>query len=253
MIKQLLNYLKRGKENKFKDFLNQLKQIYKYAPIDFGGGCSYEKALTLAFLIKEYNLMHSADIGVYRGRSLFPQSLSHKLNTNGIAFAIDPYDSIAAIQVDRLDIKNELTKFAKTTDFNQIYNDVLSLINNFNLEPNTKFIRQKSHEASEFFVKNNIKLGLVHIDGNHDTKYVMQDVYDYLPLLDDTGFIVLDDITWESVRPAYDYLSEHLTYLGECVNASNDFAIYTNINKSKVKQISDSKVLVEEIINFNKN
>jgi hypothetical protein len=253
MIKKLWNYILCSKQNEYGDFLNKLNQIYKYAPVDFGGGCSYEKALTLAFLIKKYNLKHTADIGVYRGRSLFPQSLSHKLNTTGIAYAIDPYDCSAAIQVDRLDIKDKLEEFAKQTNFGQIYEEVKKLVHEFELNNNTKFIRNKSHDASTYFKEKNIKLGLVHIDGNHDTNFVMQDVYDYVPLLEDNGFIVLDDITWESVRPAYEYLNKHLIHIGEFVNPMNDYAVFTNMNSSNFALISEAKKLLYKIINYENN
>jgi predicted O-methyltransferase YrrM len=253
MIQKLWHYILGSQKNDFSDFISQLNEIYKHAPVDFGGGCSYEKALTLAFLIKNYNLKNSADIGVYRGRSLFPQSLSHKINTNGIAYAIDPYDSIAAIQVDRQDIQDKLIEFVQQTNFNIIYEEIKNIVDKFNLKDNTIFIREKSHDAAEYFRAKNIKLGLVHIDGNHDTKFVMQDVYDYITLLDEHAFIILDDITWESVKPAYDYLRKHLIHVGECVNTNNDYAVFTNTHKSNSDLVMECRNLINTIKKHVKN
>lgn len=247
MLKKLLSNFKTKKEDHpFSTFIDNLSKIYEHAPSDFGGGCSYQKALTLAFFIKEFELKKSVDIGVYRGRSLFPQSISHRDYTNGIAYAIDPYDSDAAIQKDRPEIRTQLDDFAGSTDFNKIFNDVNNLVKKFDLATQTKFIRSKSHEASEFFRENNIKVGLVHIDGNHDTHFVMQDVNDYYPLLEKNGVIVLDDISWDSVKPAYDYLKEVMLFVGECIDTNNDFAVF--VKKGNDEQAGLAKKLFNEIL-----
>jgi hypothetical protein len=239
---------KRKKE--YYTFLKELDLIYEYAPVDFGGGCSYDKALILGFLIKEYNIKCTADVGVYRGRSLFPQSLSHKLFTSGVAYAIDPYDNTAAIQVDRLDIIEELKDFAKNTNFDNIYNDTKNIINNFKLHKNTIFYRCTSQDACNILKCDKTKLGLIHIDGNHDTKYVKQDVLCYSSILEDDGFIILDDISWESVKPAYEYLQKQFTLIGECVNRSNDFAVFINARSAEYTHIEECKMLFKELISY---
>jgi len=53
----------------------ELEEILGEIKIDFGGGCSFEKAYVMAWLIANYQLKSTVDIGVYRGRSLFPQAL----------------------------------------------------------------------------------------------------------------------------------------------------------------------------------
>jgi glycosyltransferase involved in cell wall biosynthesis len=54
---------------------------------------------------------------------------------------------------------------------------------------------------------------MIHVDGNHDTNNVMQDVRDYIPLLRLGGICVIDDINWDSVKPALAYASEHLALI----------------------------------------
>jgi predicted O-methyltransferase YrrM len=51
---------------------------------------------------------------------------------------------------------------------------------------------------------------LVHIDGNHDTEVVTKDVELYLPRLNRKGFIILDDISWDSVKLTYQVLATRL-------------------------------------------
>ena len=107
-----------------KNLLNkQIESMLTNILPDFGGGCSLFKAKLLAKLIIDNNLKSSIDIGVYRGRSLFPQSFAHKL-TGGVVYGVDPYTNVSAIQVDREDIKEELLQFALTTDFEKIYEQV---------------------------------------------------------------------------------------------------------------------------------
>jgi hypothetical protein len=183
-------------------FVKELQTFFKAAPSDIGGGCSIEKALIMAMFIKELKLKTSADIGVYRGRSLFPQAIAHKKFTGGIVYGIDPYDNDAAVQNDSPKIKDILEAFARDTNFDQIFYDVCSIIKNNHLNSYTKMVRETSHNATDYFLKFNVKLGLVHIDGNHDTAFVMQDIDDYFALIQDGGIVVLDDISWDSVKPA---------------------------------------------------
>src|SRR5688572_17741927 len=86
----------------------KISQMYVDIPVDFGGGCSVLKGTAIALLIAELDLQRSADIGVYRGRSFFPQGMAHETFTGGLVFGIDPYDNVAAEQTDRKDIKRSL-------------------------------------------------------------------------------------------------------------------------------------------------
>ena len=236
------------KVGKMDDFINSLKEIYKYAPIDFGGGCSYEKALSMCVFIKEFQLKTSVDIGVYRGRSLFPQALAHKCFSGGVAYGIDPYDNIAAKQNDKPELKEVLDNFAMSTDFNQIFKDVVNLLQKNQLSNNCQILREKSENAKVFFLQNNISIGLVHIDGNHDSSFVIQDVHDYLPLIQDGGIIILDDISWDSVKPAMDILNEQCLLIGKITDSKSDFAIFLKNGSSDL--ITIAKNLFSEIKNY---
>lgn len=245
----LKKLLRNKKLSKYDDFVMSLQNIYDDAPIDFGGGCSYEKALTMCIFIKELVLKTSVDIGVYRGRSLFPQALAHKCFSGGIVYGIDPYDNTAAKQNDKPELKQVLEDFAKNTDFNKIHNEVNSLIQNNQLTNNCKLLREKSQNAKSFFLENEISIGLVHIDGNHDTSYVIQDVNDYLPLVHDGGIIILDDISWDSVKPAMDMLYQKCFFVGKTTDAKNDFAIFLKEGSKDV--INISKKVFTEIKSYN--
>lgn len=224
------NYIKKFFNKDYKDknnLLREINRIYSQVPQDFGGGCSTEKALSMCLLIKEFNLQRTVDIGVYRGRSLFPQAIAHKFYSNGIVYGIDPYTKEAANQVDYPEIQQQLDKFVLKTDFQELYDEVSKIIED-NYKENCKLIRQKSSDAAIGFLKSGEKLDMVHIDGNHDTKFVMEDVINYLPLLSKRSFIVLDDISWKSVSPAFKLLNNEMDFISQKVDKTNDFAIFSN-------------------------
>jgi predicted O-methyltransferase YrrM len=87
-------------------------------------------------------------------------------------------------------------------------------------------VRKTSAEAAAYFAKKSITFDLIHIDGNHDTALVMQDVENYLPLLKQEGFIVMDDVSWESVKPAYDQVAGRLSRIFQRVDTMNDYAVF---------------------------
>jgi hypothetical protein len=224
MLQRIVNIFKNKSEENV--LSGKIKEIHSLMPQDFGGGCSHQKALLMSLVISKFELKNTADIGVYRGRSLLPQAIAHNLYSNGLAFGIDPYSNESAVQNDRPDLQTQLDEFINITDFQKLYDDVSNIIKNNNYQNNCILIRKKSSEAAIDFKSNNTRFGLVHIDGNHDTKFVMEDVYNYLPLLEDKSFIVLDDISWDSVQPAFSLLNEEMILIDKFIDTTNDFALF---------------------------
>jgi hypothetical protein len=224
MLQRIVNIFKNKSEENV--LSGKIKEIHSLMPQDFGGGCSHQKALLMSLVISKFELKNTADIGVYRGRSLLPQAIAHNLYSNGLAFGIDPYSNEAAVQNDKPDLQTQLDEFINITDFQKLYDDVSNIIKNNNYQNNCILIRKKSSEAAIDFKSNNTRFGLVHIDGNHDTKFVMEDVYNYLPLLEDKSFIVLDDISWDSVQPAFSLLNEEMILIDKFIDTTNDFALF---------------------------
>ncbi|MDI1318521.1 class I SAM-dependent methyltransferase [Flavobacterium sp.] len=224
MIQKIFNLLK--SKSKDQVLSDTIKKIHSLIPQDFGGGCSHEKAFLMSLVIKEFKLKATADIGVYRGRSFFPQAIAHKMFSDGIVYGIDPYSNMDAVQNDRPDLQKELDNFITVTDFQKLFEGVSKIIVDNNYQNNGKLVRKKSSDAVVEFKNNNTKFGLVHIDGNHDTKFVMEDIENYFPLLAEKSFIVLDDISWDSVAPAYSLLKNKMTFIDEFIDSSNDFALF---------------------------
>ena len=98
-----------------------------------------------------------------------------------------------------------------------------------------KIIRKTSSNAATDFSTSAVRFGLIHIDGNHDTSFVMEDIKNYVPLLDKNGFVVLDDVSWDSVIPAFSYLSQNLIFVNKLIDKENDFALFAkNLTKREV-------------------
>jgi hypothetical protein len=236
MIQNVFNFFKsKSKEDVLS---NAIKKNHSLIPQDFGGGCSHKKALLMSLVISEFELKKTADIGVYRGRSLFPQAIAHQIYSGGIVYGIDPYSIEAAVQNDRPDLQKELDNFIEVTDFQKLYNGVSKIIVDEKFQNNCKLVRMKSSDAAVKFKNTDIKFGLVHIDGNHDTKFVMEDVNNYFPLLEEKSFIVLDDISWDSVRPAYSFLENEMILIDKFIDDTNDFALFgKGLSKKEIHDI----------------
>jgi len=222
---------------------SNVASILKEIPIDFGGGCSFSKAYLMAYLIRRYDMKKTLDIGVYRGRSLFPQAQAHASFTGGMVYGVDPWDVSEAVEHDNTEHRNEIETWAANTDFQSIYEEVESLIGKFSFSDHCKLVRQTSEDAISYFRDRSIFFDMIHIDGNHDTQKVMNDLTWYLPRLTQNGFIVIDDISWESVKPAYDYLSRKMSHVFENTGeVENDYAVFWK-NNNAVKKILLSRKL----------
>jgi len=176
-----------------------------------------EKNFMMCFFIYHFKLKTTLDLGVYGGGSLFPQATIHNKYTNGIVYGVDSYNKEDMKQFDCvhpsfLALQKELSE---TLDVEELYQYIINLINTFNYQKNVIFLRKRSDQAINYFIENNIYFDLMFIDGNHDTKNVMADVKNYIPRLNKNGFFIMDDTSWESVKPAYKYAKTQLSFIYE--------------------------------------
>ena len=204
----------------------QIKDALSSIQIDFGGGSSASKGYLMAWLIRKYQITSSIDIGVYRGRSLVPQAICHREFTGGKAYGVDPWSKIEARETDNPALRDAIDSFIDATDFTAIHADVGFLIQRLNLNKNCELLRETSSSAIRYFEREGITFGLIHIDGNHDSDRVMADVSLYLPRLNSGGFVVIDDASWDSVKPAYAAVSLRLRKVYERKDALNDYAVF---------------------------
>jgi predicted O-methyltransferase YrrM len=196
-------------------------------PVDFGGGCPVAKANVMAWLIREFGVAASVEIGVYRGRSLIPQAIAHKATRGGVAVGVDPYSRDIAMEHDNPRLAAAIEKFVEATDWDALFRGVVDIRGRLGLQDHCMLLRQSGAEAAADLARQGRRFGLAHIDGNHDTVHVTKDVELYLPLIEEGGFIVMDDITWDSVKPAVAALAEQATLLVEVpANILGDYAVF---------------------------
>jgi hypothetical protein len=203
----------------------EVEQILATTPIDFGGGCSASKATVLAQIIRTQRVTRSIDLGIYRGRSFFPQALAHR-STGGTVFGVDPYSAFEAAEHDHPELAVEIANFVATTDWDGLYNDVVGKLGTLQLADHAEILRTTSNAAFEQLSSH--RYGLIHVDGNHDTSAVMGDVEKYSQILEPNGFLVLDDISWTSVKPATNWVQARFTLLYARVDTWNDYAVFWN-------------------------
>lgn len=210
------------------ELLGTIDRVLSKVPIDFGGGCSVRKAYIMAWLIRRFRLCPTLDIGVYRGRSLFPQGIAHQFAGGGVAYGVDPFSAIEAAVHDHPTLREQIHTFVQSTDYDELFQQISHRTEEFGLSKHVRIVRATSAQAAEQFAAEGTSFGLIHIDGNHDTAPVMRDVELYLPLLQDKGFLVMDDVSWDSVRPAEQAVASRTQLLLRCVTPDNmnDFAIY---------------------------
>lgn len=196
-------------------------------PVDFGGGCPVPKANVMAWLIRYFKITASVEIGVYRGRSLVPQAIAHKTATGGVAYGVDPYSPEIAIEHDNPELADKIAAHTWQTDWDALYRGVLDLRDALGLQDHLTLLRQTSVDAAAEFARQGRRFGFAHIDGNHDTVHVMKDVELYLPLMTPGGFVMMDDVSWDSVKPAVAAVAGRATLMIEVPRqAAGDYALF---------------------------
>lgn len=191
---------------------NRIKDIQSHSFLhDFGGGVPLSECYIMAYLLSFFKLKNYVDIGVYKGRSLFSVAQAFK-NNEGKAYGIDPYLLVEAKEYD--------------------------LEETFELSNVVEIIRETSTEAVAYF--KDIKIDMLHIDGNHDYKNVQADINNYSPLIREGGIIIFDCINWSSVKRCYDQYKKDYIILLE----TNNFGVL--MNKVKSQKNLDSVVLISK-------
>lgn len=183
----------------------QIEACLQQLPSDAGGGCPVEKALLMAEYIVSEEITYAVEIGVYKGRSFFPQALAQK-HIGGIIIGVDPYLKESAREKDLSPVlKVMVDNLIDSWDTFESYVSNLGTIINLKVGNNALIIRETSEVAVKYLPG---EIGLLHIDGNHDVEFVEKDINLYLPKIKKNGLIIMDDTDWESVRSCLHLLND---------------------------------------------
>lgn len=196
------------------ELTHEIRRILGLMVVDTGGGCPVDKALYMAKLIVDHGMNRTVEIGVYRGRSLIPQALAHK-RTGGMVIGIDPYERAAAHEDDVAPAIKGLVKYwLDTTNFDDVFSELSVRLERLDLTRHARLLRMNSAEARKEVQS---PIDMLHIDGNHDSRFVLEDIENYLPIVRPGGFIIMDDIDWPSVAaclPRLDGQCDLVTHFG---------------------------------------
>lgn len=183
-----------------------------------GGWCDQQKALELAKLVLENKPQKIADVGVFEGKSTLALAYACKLNGSGVVYAVDSWNKADCVETESaanadwwaaLDLDAHYEGFIRHT----VRAEVVRQIN---------VCRMSSRQASYILPD----LDLVHIDANHAEWPSTSDVVQWLPKLKVGGFIVLDDVNWETTQTAQRFTEKFCSKVARFDLAESCFAIY---------------------------
>lgn len=186
------------------DFYKRVKKVHESIYADALGGSCLDKCFLMAYLFKKLSYKNYVEIGVYRGKSLFPLAVSVQEN-GGTAYGIDPYLSgrIEGREASP-EIQTIIDEVQNNLDTDDLFHEVEAFRKDFGFDSTVRLLRKTSDDAVPYFRKKEISIDMLHIDGNHDSAFIRSDDKNYVPLVRDGGIIVFDDIDWVNVRKIYE-------------------------------------------------
>ena len=193
------------------------------------GWCCEEKQEDLFHYIDLYNCKKGLEIGVFGGSSFIRAGMMFKANGGKIT-GIDPY---CAEDSNRYDEEGANKEWWRTVDYEKIKVGCLLAIQTFGLKKVCDLLVTNSDDYCDKVEDNS--LDFIHIDGNHTEVQSTLDCELYLPKLKVGGILVMDDIEWESVRKARQWLNEHCKMLVERNINGNSWGVYEKIDCWKLE------------------
>lgn len=183
-----------------------LKQATFTAMGRLEGWCSREKAALLIDIILALKPAVVVEIGVFGGKSLVPMALALKHIGAGKIYGIDPWSAEKSIE----GMEAEHLEWWASLDHDGILNTLLQEMTLSALASQIELIRETSEGCPP--IRN---IDVLHIDGNHSEKSAYLDVTKWVPLMNEGGIVIFDDINWPSTESAIAWLDEHCTKLVE--------------------------------------
>lgn len=183
-------------------------KILNYAK-NLPGWCDGKKAVFLHNTCMAHEIHLAMEIGVYGGCSLLPiaAGVAHE---NGLVYGIDPYSNVVATTGTMADKDRD---WWGKVNLDDIRGTCLTALRYTELEPYVALIRRSSNDIRHLFQPDTF--GLIHIDGNHSEEQSLADVQLAYDLLDKGGWLVFDDIDWNTTAEAQDFLANTFRFTHE--------------------------------------
>lgn len=183
-----------------------------------GGWCDPKKGIELANLVLRERPERIAEIGVFEGKSTLALAYACRLNGSGLVYAIDSWKKEDCID----DETSHNQEWWKNLDLDGHYEAFVGHTVRAQVVRHIQYCRMSSWDASRFLPD----MDLVHIDANHAEWPSTSDVVNWLPKLKVGGYIVMDDVNWESTQTALKFVLKRCTLIARFDLAESCFAIY---------------------------
>lgn len=176
------------------DIRGELRQ----AAAQLEGWCPDHKARQMAMHVLKVKPATVVEIGVFGGKSLIPLALACRKNGSGTVWAIDPWESDAALENYPEGDPNR--HWWSQQNLEKVYSQFVRYLHANDLSPWVRILRGRAEDVHWSFHR--LPIDILHVDGNHSTETACRDVRLWLPLVRPGGWIWMDDVNWESVKPA---------------------------------------------------
>lgn len=196
-----MNIIKKGIRYIIRTTSKNLTKVYPYE--------------VLSKLIKENNFKSYAEIGIWKGKTLFELAEQHQ---NIKIYGVDPF---TPTQYKDYCHGEQMAQ----TNINQFSNIKDSVIRKASKLNNTEIIIKESLEASRQFKDNS--LDIIFIDGSHDYKNVCQDIKAWLPKLTNQGILTGHDFCLRH----FDVIKAVGDTLGHNIQVKEDVNMWIYYNK----------------------
>jgi predicted O-methyltransferase YrrM len=188
-----------------------------------GGWCDPEKGFEIGKLVIDNKSQRIAEVGVFEGKSTLALAYACKLNGSGTVYAIDSWkkedcidDEVSGNQEwwSKLDLDGHYEAFVGHAVRAQVVRYI-------------QFCRMSSWDASRSLPD----MDMVHIDANHAEWPSTSDVVNWLPKLKVGGYLIMDDVNWESTQTAIRFAEKYCTLVKRYDFKESVFSIYQKTKK----------------------
>jgi len=191
-------------------------------PMHADGWCWPEKAFAMAALVESERPALTVDLGIFGGRSMFPQALQARDNGVGVVLGLDPWTRAAALEGDHDPADSDW--WGNKVDLEAVMRKFLGMVVRLGLTDVAIPVRASSQAFAPVLA--DASVGILHIDGNHSEFASMRDVRLYFPKVKPGGFIWLDDIHWPTNGKAVAWLDAHCEAVRTLVCAVGQTRLY---------------------------
>lgn len=166
-----------------------------------------DKLRLLTHIAKQSPSGDVVEIGSYYGRSAFALTWLAKFHSLGTVVCIDPWRPESS--EDQGAAARLVNQAGGDLNWDQVFLSFvasLCLFDNINYlrTPSTLALKEYQLAASagslstEEFGTTNLcgSISILHIDGNHKYEEIKQDIHDWVPLVQDGGWVLIDDYLW---------------------------------------------------------